>query len=73
MNDNDNNSNIAKIIGNNIKKIRNKEHISQEKLAELIGKSAHLISLLERGETRNTFIDIPCICFIGLLYIIPLS
>ena len=39
MNDNDNNSSIAKIIGNNIKKIRNKEHISQERLAEMINKS----------------------------------
>ena len=61
MNDTDNNSNIAKIIGNNIKKIRNKEHISQEKLAELIGKSAHFISLLERGESGlfvGTLLDI---------------
>lgn len=33
MGDND----IARIIGNNIKKIRNKEKISQERLAELIG------------------------------------
>lgn len=47
MGDND----IARIIGNNIKKIRNKEKISQERLAELIGKSAHFISLLERGES----------------------
>ena len=39
MGDND----IARIIGNNIKKIRNKEKISQERLAELIGKSAHFI------------------------------
>ena len=59
MGDNDNN--IAKIIGNNIKKIRNKEKISQERLAELIGKSAHFISLLERGESGlsvGTLLDI---------------
>ncbi len=57
----DNDTNIAKIIGNNIKKIRNKEKISQERLAELIGKSAHFISLLERGESGlsvSTLLDI---------------
>lgn len=61
MENEDNNSNIAKIIGNNIKKIRNKEHISQETLAELIGKSTHFISLLERGESGlsvGTLLDI---------------
>lgn len=57
MGDND----IARIIGNNIKKIRNKEKISQERLAELIGKSAHFISLLERVESGlsvGTLLDI---------------
>lgn len=57
----DNNSNIAKIIGKNIKQVRSLEHISQEKLAEKIGKSAHFISLLERGESGlsvPTVIDI---------------
>ena len=57
MGDND----IARIIGNNIKKIRNKEKISQERLAELIGKSAHFISLLERRESGlsvGTLLDI---------------
>lgn len=49
MTDVNNNSNIAKIIGNNIKQIRTLEGISQEKLAETIGKSAHFISVLERG------------------------
>lgn len=48
MADVDNNSNIAKIIGRNIKQVRSLENISQEKLAEKIGKSAHFISLLER-------------------------
>lgn len=42
---------IYKIIGNNIKKLRTFEGISQEKLAEKIGKSAHFISVLERGES----------------------
>ena len=51
MEDIDNNPNIYKILGNNIKKIRTKEHISQERLADLIGKSSHFISLLERGES----------------------
>ena len=57
MGDND----IARIIGNNIKKIRNKEKISQERLAEIIGNSAHFISLLERGESGlsvGTLLDI---------------
>ena len=57
----DNNSNIAKIIGRNIKQVRSLEGISQERLAELIGKSSHFISLLERGESGlsvSTVIDI---------------
>ncbi len=61
MNDNDNNSNIAKILGSNIKKIRTLEKLSQEQLAERIGKSAHFISLLERGESGlsvQTVIDL---------------
>ena len=44
-------NNIAKIIGRNIKQVRSLEGISQEKLAELIGKSSHFISLLERGQS----------------------
>lgn len=48
MENEDNNSNIAKIIGNNIKKIRTLEGISQEQLAERISKSAHFISVCER-------------------------
>lgn len=61
MADVDNNSNIAKIIGRNIKQVRSLEGISQEKLAELISKSTHFISLLERGESGlsvSTVIDI---------------
>lgn len=61
MADVDNNSNICKILGSNIKKIRTLEGISQEKLAEKIGKSAHFISVLERGESGlslQTIIDI---------------
>jgi len=61
MTDVDNNSNIAKIIGRNIKQVRSLEGISQEKLAETISKSAHFISLLERGESGlsiSTVIDI---------------
>lgn len=61
MADVDNNSNIAKIIGRNIKQVRSLEDISQEKLAEKIGKSTHFISLLERGESGlsvSTVIDI---------------
>lgn len=61
MTDVDNNSSIAKIIGRNIKQVRSLEGLSQEKLAEKIGKSAHFISLLERGESLlsiSTVIDI---------------
>lgn len=56
-----NNSSISKIIGNNIKQLRMLKGISQEKLAENIGKSAHFISVLERGESGlsiSTVIDI---------------
>ena len=54
-------SNTAKILGNNIKQIRTLEKLSQEELAEKIGKSSHFISLVERGESGlsvNTIIDI---------------
>lgn len=55
------NSNVSRILGNNIKKIRTLEKISQEELAEKINKSSHFISLVERGESGlsiNTIIDI---------------
>lgn len=61
MTDVDNNSSITKMLGRNIKQVRSLENTSQEKLAEKIGKSAHFISLLERGESGlsvNTLIDI---------------
>lgn len=61
MADVDNNSSIAKVIGMNIKQVRSLEGISQEKLAERIGKSAHFISLLELGKSGlsvSTVIDI---------------
>lgn len=54
-------SNISKILGMNIKQIRILEGFSQEQLAERINKSAHFISLVERGESGlsvNTIIDI---------------
>lgn len=59
---NDNNSSFAKIIGSNIKKIRTLEGISQEKLAERIGKSAHFISLVERGESGLSIPTVIDIC-----------
>lgn len=43
--------NIYRIIWNNIKELRTLEGLSQEKLAERTGKSAHFISVLERGES----------------------
>lgn len=42
MNDGTNEPNINLIIGNNIKNIRMKEHISQERLADLIRKKCTL-------------------------------
>lgn len=53
---------IPKIIGNNIKQVRTLEGISQERLAELIGKSAHFISLLERGESGLSVPTVVAIC-----------
>lgn len=53
--------NISKIIGSNIKHIRTLKGLSQEKLAERIGKSAHFISVLERGASSlsiSTLVDI---------------
>ena len=60
MSDIDNNSSIA-ILGSNIKQVRELVGISQETLAERIGKSTHFVSLLEcnkSGLSVNTLIDI---------------
>lgn len=54
--------NIYRIIGNNIKKLRTLEGLSQEKLAERIGKSAHFISVLERGESGLSVLTLIEIC-----------
>ena len=56
-----NNSSIAKIIGNNIKQLRTLNGFSQEMLAEKINRSAHYISIIERGKSGlslSTVIDI---------------
>ena len=58
----DNNLSISKILGNNIKKIRTLEGISQEKLAEKIGKSSHFVSLLERGACGLSVATVIDIC-----------
>ena len=42
---------VLKTIGKNIKNIRSCRKVTQEKLAESIDKSAHFISLAERGES----------------------
>ena len=58
---NNNDTNIRKILGSNIKQIRTLEGISQEELAARIGKSSHFISVIERGESGlslGTVIDI---------------
>ena len=58
MSDIDNNSSIA-ILGSNIKQVRELVGISQETLAERIGKSTHFVSLLEcnkSGLSVNTLI-----------------
>ena len=58
---NNNDTDIRKILGSNIKQIRTLEGISQEELAARIGKSSHFISVIERGESGlslGTVIDI---------------
>lgn len=42
-------------LGNRIRSIRNENNITQEKLAELIGKTPEHISLIERGERSPSF------------------
>ena len=39
-------------LGKNIKDIRKSKKLSQEKLAELVGKSRNYIGMIERGETN---------------------
>lgn len=55
-------SNILKVFGRNIKRIRSRKGLSQEKLAERINKSSHFVSLIERGETGISFSTIIDIC-----------
>ncbi|MBQ6991793.1 MAG: helix-turn-helix transcriptional regulator [Clostridia bacterium] len=55
-------SNILKVFGRNIKQIRSRKGLSQEKLAERINKSSHFVSLIERGETGISFSTIIDIC-----------
>ena len=50
-----------KKIGKNIRNARKDKNLSQEKLAELIGKTRNYIGMIERAETRPsvcTLIDI---------------
>lgn len=50
-----------KKIGFNIKKVRKQKGLSQERLAELVGKSRNYIGMIERGESNiptGTLIDI---------------
>ena len=47
--------NIYKIIGNNIKKYRTKNNISQLKLSELSGYSHEYIRIIESKKSRNVF------------------
>ena len=41
-----------KKIGFNIKKVRKQKGLSQERLAELVGKSRNYIGMIERGESN---------------------
>ena len=41
-----------KKIGKNIKNARKDKNLSQEKLAEMIGKTRNYIGMVERAETR---------------------
>lgn len=52
---------ILPIIGKNISDVRKSKNLSQEKLAELVGKSRNYIGMIERGESNvptSTLIDI---------------
>ena len=49
-------SNLCKLVGNNIKKYREKAGITQQKLAEYANLSQHFISQLENGR-KNTKIE----------------
>ena len=62
MSNDNNDTNIRKILGNNIKKIRALEGISQEDLADKIGKSSHFISLIERGASGLSLATVIDIC-----------
>ena len=50
-----------KALGQNIRKCRKEQKLSQEQLAEKVGLSANYIGLIERGEKQpalDTFMDI---------------
>ena len=57
----DDNSKFFKILGKNIKHIRTLKGLSQEQLAEKIGKTPHYIALIETGRcgiSVPTIVDI---------------
>ena len=64
--------NIYKIIGNNIKKYRTKNNISQLKLSELSGYSQEYIRWIESKKSRNGF-SIEALYFISLALKINIS
>lgn len=43
---------FLKKLGKNIKNIRKRKDLSQEKLAELVGITRNAIGMIERGETN---------------------
>lgn len=62
MDKNIENSVIYKNLGKNIKELRFINGLSQEKLAELINKSPHYISMIERGSCGAHLSTIVAIC-----------
>lgn len=45
-------NNIKRLLGENIKRIRKRQHITQENLAELVDRSKNHISKIEQGLTN---------------------
>ncbi|MDR1632221.1 MAG: helix-turn-helix transcriptional regulator [Dysgonamonadaceae bacterium] len=53
-----NSENILKIFGENVRKYRTEQHISQEKLAEAAGVHRTYIGMIERAEKNITLRNI---------------
>ncbi|MCC7483308.1 MAG: helix-turn-helix transcriptional regulator [Hyphomicrobiales bacterium] len=56
---------MRKLVGRNVKRVREKTGLTQEKLSEISGFSQQYISGLEQGRRNPTIVTLACCRFHG--------